>query len=103
MTAHLSLSEADLQRRLLDLARLRGWRVAHFRPARTAQGWRTPITGHPGFPDLGLARSGRILAVELKSATGRPTAEQLAWLDALGPFGRLWRPADWDAIVRTLQ
>ena len=100
-TAHLS--EAQLQARVIDLARLRGYRVAHFRPARTAQGWRTPITGHPGFPDLVIAKDGRFLAIELKSSTGRPTRDQLSWLDALGEHGRLWRPDDWDLIVAALR
>jgi hypothetical protein len=98
-----ALTEADLQRRVLDLARLRGWRVAHVRPARTAHGWRTPYEGDSGLPDLILARRGVVLLAELKSTTGRPTADQLAWLDAVGDHGRLWRPDDWPTITETLR
>jgi hypothetical protein len=100
MTA--TLSEAALQQRVIDLAMLRGYRVAHIRPARTAHGWRTPYEGHPGLPDLVLARDGRVLLAELKTGRGRVTPQQRAWLDAAGEHGRLWRPADWEAIMTEL-
>jgi hypothetical protein len=32
---------------VIELAKLRGWRTAHFRPARTAHGWRTAVLGLP--------------------------------------------------------
>lgn len=50
-----------------------------------------------GVPDLMLCapRNGfHGLAVELKAAKGRPTPEQLAWLDHLGSIG-------WMAVVCT--
>jgi hypothetical protein len=52
------VTEADLQATILDAARLLGWRACHFRPARTTRGWRTPVEGDPGFPDLTLAKAG---------------------------------------------
>lgn len=66
-------------------------------------GWRTKATAgrlkaqgvRPGFPDLILPqRRGGFsgLAIELKSATGRPTPEQLDWLDWLAAQG-------WQAVV----
>ncbi len=93
------MTEADFQRQIIDLARLHGWKVAHFRPARTEQGWRTPVSADgKGFPDLVLVR-GRVLFVELKSAKGRLTYEQHEWLDALTRAGaevHVWRPDDFD-------
>jgi len=80
-----------------------GWRCAHFRPARTAQGWRTPMQGDVGVPDLILARDGQVLLAELKSARGQPSADQELWLEALGAHARLWRPADWPAIQNELR
>ena len=77
-------AEADLQRTIIEAARLHGFRVAHFRPARTEKGWRTPLEGDAGFPDLILALDGSVLAWELKGERGRLTAEQEAWRDALG-------------------
>lgn len=48
-----SISEAELQSAVIELARTLGYRVAHFRAARTAQGWRTPVEADgAGFPDL---------------------------------------------------
>lgn len=94
----LLLTEDDLQARVIDLAQLHGWRVAHFRAARTGRGWRTPVEGDPGFPDLVLARGGRVILAELKSDTGRVEDTQHAWLFALGKHGRLWRPRDWPAV-----
>jgi VRR-NUC domain len=97
------LTEAAFQQRVIDLARLRGWRCCHFRPAPTVAGWRTPVTGDPGFPDLALARAGRLLAVELKSERGRLSPDQAAWLAQLGDHGRLWRPSNWTEIIKELQ
>jgi hypothetical protein len=66
-------------------------------------GWRTPVQGDPGTPDFVLARGGVVLLAELKTDRGRPTPDQVAWLGAAGGHGRLWRPADWDAILATLR
>lgn len=99
------MTEADLQRAVVELARLTGWRVAHFRPARTEHGWRTPVAADgAGFPDLVLARD-RLLFVELKADRGRLTDDQQVWLDRLehaGADARVWRPADWPEIEATL-
>lgn len=97
------MSEADWQRRLMDTARLAGWMCAHFRPAKTQRGrWVTPMAGDKGFPDLVLAKGGRLLLAELKTDKGKPTVEQQAWLAELGAHGRLWRPANWEAVLLDL-
>ncbi len=99
------MTEAAFQLQVLQLARLCGWRVAHFRPARTAKGWRTAVSGDgKGFPDLVLVRE-RVLFLELKTDSGRLTAEQAAWqaaLQAAGQLALVWRPADWPAIEAIL-
>jgi hypothetical protein len=93
------ISEDDLLRHIVDLARLHHWLIHHCRPARTATGWRTAITGHAGFPDLVLAKPGRLVVAELKSQTGRLSPEQDVWAGMLtlipGVEAYLWRPADW--------
>lgn len=99
----LRLSEDDLKTKIMDFAKLQGWRIVHIRPARTAKGWRTPYEGDPGLPDLIMARGGRVLLAELKAQTGRATPEQKLWLAAAGPNGRLWRPSDWPAIEEDLR
>lgn len=90
-----AMSEDELKAMVIQTAKLYGWRVCHFRPARTATGWRTPLEGDAGLPDLILARDGQVLLAELKSTRGKPTTEQLQWLEALGDHGRLWAPASW--------
>ncbi len=101
-------TEEEFLRQVIELARVFGWRTAHFRPAMTASGrWVTAVQGNgKGFPDLVLVRGDRILFVELKTDVGRLTNEQADWLSALKAAGAavyLWRPADWEQIVATLK
>lgn len=88
--------EDELQTMVIETAERYGWRVHHGRPAQNRNGkWLTPIQGHAGFPDLALARDGRVLLVELKSDVGKPSADQVLWLEAAGDNGRLWAPKQW--------
>lgn len=92
--------EHELQRAVVEAARLLGWRVAHFRPAQTKHGWRTPVSADgKGFPDLVLARD-RLLFVELKIHGRKRTAEQerwAEWLQAAGAEYHQWTDHDWHA------
>ena len=96
------MSEAALEEAVLDLAGMTGWLRAHFRPAMLpGGGWATHMSGDTGFPDLVLARPRRLAIVELKDSRGKPSAEQVRWLDVLETVAGeevdvcLWRPADW--------
>ena len=91
----------QFEEQVIELARLHGYRVAHFRPAETARGWRTPISGDPGLPDIVLAKDGVVHFFEIKTGRGRPDANQAAWLAAL-PNARVVRPEDWDELVALL-
>lgn len=105
-----TVSEADFQQRIIDFARLSGWRVAHFRAARVLRRgkevYETPVAADgKGWPDLVLVRD-RVLWVEAKSATGKLSADQTLWREALIRAGGLWycwRPEDWPEIVETLR
>jgi hypothetical protein len=109
------VTEAQLQAAVIECARLLGWRVAHFRPALTVKGWRTPVAGDgAGFPDLVLVRRGRLIFAELKSATGVTSVDQTVWLRELFAVGResddvveafVWQPGHWlsGEIERTLR
>ena len=108
-----AMSEADLTANVIAAARQLRYMAHHCRPARTNDGsWRTPIQGDAGFPDLCLARGGRVIYAELKREGKRPDAAQMAWAWALigneddeGGFPsamgngavsyRVWRPSDW--------
>lgn len=110
------LLERDFQDNVIQLARLLGWKIAHFRPAKTSKGWRTPMQGDKGFPDLVLAKKGRVIFAELKSEKGKVTADQWAWLEEvlgtvsiaddgstrLSPEAYVWRPSNIDEIQRIL-
>lgn len=101
------MSERELQDAVIELAKLLGWKAAHFRPARTGKGWRTPMQGDPGFPDVVLAREGRVLFLELKAERGKLSFSQEQWLEALAcecddrpcphPGVLVIRPENWTA------
>jgi len=99
------VTEADLQRQVIELAHLCGWQTMHVRRSIGAgQQW-TTSTSIAGWPDLTLWRAGAFLLVELKAERGRLTAEQHAVLSSLRAAGvdaRCWRPSDWPEIEATL-
>lgn len=97
------ISEADFLTAVITAARLYGWHVNHQRPAMARTGrYVTATTGHVGFPDIALARAGVVIVAELKTNRGRLGPGQGDWLDALGNYGRLWRPSDWADILQEL-
>lgn len=109
------LSERDLQQAVIDTARTFGFVVAHFRPAQTKHGWKTPVAADgKGFPDLliGQESTGRMIAAELKANGGKLTPEQEMWaavfraIAAVNPLVEyhVWTPAEWNdgSIVEIL-
>lgn len=96
MTGLPAMTEAQLQACVERTAQLLGWLRYHTRQSKGSVA---------GFPDLILLRNDRCLAVELKSAKGKPTTEQLMWLtafDAAHVETAIWRPADWhDGTIET--
>lgn len=109
----LKITEAEFTRQVLEYAKLKGWRTAHFRPARTKDGWRTAVSGDgKGFPDLLMVRQGRMIVAELKVGKNKVSEAQKAWLNAFVTIVRLWTgammrvdiwtPDDWPEIERML-
>ena len=86
------MNEAQFTTIVIEMAKALGWLVYHQRPARTAKGWRTALQGHAGFPDLVLAKDGRVIFAELKSAKGRLSDAQKGWLEALDIGKRIQHP-----------
>ena len=101
--------EAEFQAQVMQLAKLRGWRSAHFRRSRTKTGWSTAVAGDGvGWPDLFLVRAttGQKLAAELKVPPNKVTPEQTQWLsdmEACGIPAFVWCPKDWDEIETVLE
>jgi hypothetical protein len=117
----LKVSELDFRRQLVGtkppgLAIIFGWEHVGFRPAQTAHGWRTPVTGSLGlgWPDLVLvrARDRRLIFAELKADDGKLSPDQEHVLEVLRPleneFGPridvcVWYPRDLGAIAEILR
>jgi N-dimethylarginine dimethylaminohydrolase len=100
------VNEAAHQDAVVEYARLTRWRVAHFRRALNKRGVHMTAVAYDakGFPDLVLVRD-RVVFAELKAKGRKRTPEQEAWaewLEAAGAEYHLWRPTDWDEIVRVL-
>jgi VRR-NUC domain len=108
-------SERDFGSWVEDLLTLRSWLWQHQRPAQTAKGWRTAISGTAGLPDIVAVRlnpgcdpdesdSYSLLFIELKSERGKVRPDQELWIDLLGTCAEVyvWRPSDRPEIERVL-
>lgn len=99
------MTEDQLVAAILDALARAGWKACHFRPARTAYGWRTAVQGHAGAPDIIAVHPDRgVLLIEAKSDRGALRPEQVewrAWAEAAsarfpGAIAyRVVRPRDW--------
>jgi hypothetical protein len=76
------MTEDELLTAITEAATYLGWRWTHTRRSDKAQ-----IMGHSGFPDLVLARNGKVFFLELKAEKGRTSPDQVAWLEELAPCG----------------
>lgn len=100
------ITEAEFQSTVVELLGALGYQHLHVRrTVGRGRRW-TTSTNLIGWPDLLAWRPGRIVAIELKSEGGKPTAEQVAVLGSLsaaGVEGRVVRPSDWDGLVEWLR
>lgn len=94
-------TEAQLERAVIDMARLMGYMVHGVRPAFRQSGeFSDPLKGDRGFPDLILVGNRRIIYVELKSDKSYLAPEQKIWRDRLVAAGAdycVFRPRNWSA------
>jgi hypothetical protein len=103
--------ERDYQTTILGAAKILGWRSAHFRPARTAHGWRTAVEGDgKGFPDLLLVHpaAGFVWFIEVKRDDNRKLdTDQEAWRMALIMAGAVHKvvlvPSELDRFLDELK
>ena len=98
---HLGVKEDDFLAAVIELATLCHWLVYHTYDSRRSQA---------GFPDLVLVKPDKLIFAELKTAKGTVRPAQKEWLDTLAAVSidqsqieiYLWRPDDWDGIVKIL-
>lgn len=116
------MTEDELLNEVQKLAKLNGWLMAHFRPARTGRTyiskgqikelWVTPMQGDPGFMDCVLAKKkpeycphcNRVTSrfdLELKTEKGTLSKGQPEWLTATG--GQVLRPSGLEWLARRLR
>lgn len=101
-------TEEGFLQAVMAFAKLNGWRSAHFRPAKTAKGWRTAVGGEgKGFPDLVMIHPAlqKMVVAELKVGRNTTTHDQDVWLDHFKEVCDdvyVWRPTDWPTIQKVL-
>jgi hypothetical protein len=89
-------SEKAFMATVVKFARRRGYTVYHTHDSRKSA---------EGFPDLIIAKTGRLVVAELKMVGNAPTVAQEVWLDLFKSAGILtfvWYPRDWPEIEATL-
>lgn len=91
------MTEAEFQTNVIDLAKTLGWLVHH-----DGGDVRRTTYGDPGFPDLVLAKGGRVVFLELKSEKGKLTDTQYAWSEAIYEKMHVVRPSDMQWIAQLL-
>jgi len=107
------MTEAQLQRTVLEISTLSGWRSLHLATAQVRGRWMTAMVGQGrGWPDYFGVRDTRAVVAELKGydskgRLGQLEAEQWEWLYALqqvpGIEAYLWTPDDVDEIAAILR
>lgn len=101
--------ELEYEATILSAAQTAGWRRHGERPAQSKKGWRTPIKGEAGWPDLFLVRGPEAVAAELKVIRpgNVPTTDQIAWIEKLAAVPGitalvLWLPRELDLFNTAL-
>ena len=109
-----TISEADWQDKVVEVARHSGWVVSHFGAAQTEHGWVTPVRyDGKGFPDCLFINTARwlMLFIEFKTDKGYLSDEQLSWANWIEAIEEaapdvvkyyLWRPAAESEIIEYL-
>lgn len=113
-------TEREFTQQVVDLARMFGFEHVHFRPAKTAHGWRTPVEGSmgEGWPDWILVRERdrRLIFAELKGDGGKVSPAQERVLEILRSLDTgirpvnsarvevfVWHPSDLEQIAEVLR
>ena len=100
------MTENELLKNVLAIAKMRGWLVFHALPAYKNERWATHFNGDAGFPDLCLVHAtGGVCFAELKAGRNKLTVAQMRWRRALLEADYehyIWYPEDMQAITDRL-
>lgn len=91
-----TIPEKHLQATVQSILTFYGWLWFHAPDNKPDRNGRVQNI-RAGFPDLVAVRGRRTVYIELKRETGRVTADQQRWHDALRRAGNevyVWRPSD---------
>jgi len=109
----IKISESAWQKQVIEIAQYAGFRVAHFRGVRVQRKdgsvyYQTPVQAQGvGYPDLCMVKGNRLIYAELKREGGKPTPEQVEWLEALskvpGVECFLWKPSDYEVVLEVMR
>lgn len=106
MTAAARPLEVDCERTIIEAAHTLGYLVHGSRPAGHKAGWRTPLKGDKGWPDLVIVGHGQCFVVEIKRKPNRLEPAQQAWFDALNAAGvdvrLVWVPEQQQDLIDML-
>ena len=92
-----TITEAQFTRQVVQLARTFQYAVYHTFMSKWSE---------KGFPDLCLAKAGRLIFAELKSEIGKVSQKQEEWLDVLKAAGAetyIWRPNQFEEVATILR
>lgn len=87
-------SETEFMEQIIAYLQLQGWFVHHVRPGFGRGGFKTQVSGNPGFPDIVAAQGGRVAFIEVKAEDGALKPHQVEWLNRL--MGYKLKPTLWD-------
>ena len=90
------MTENELKHQILRIARLNGWMQHNDGQSRVMH-----KSGDDGYPDLTLARDGRVIWIECKTETGMQSSGQRAWQMML-PNYHLVRPSQMRLVMDLL-
>lgn len=92
-----SMTEAELQRSIVEAAEKLGYRCHHETDSRKSKG---------GFPDLHIVGHSRQMVLELKSDQGESRPDQRQWIkeyQSAGVDARFVYPEDLDGVLEELR
>lgn len=91
------MKEVEWQQKVIETCNWLNLRVYHTYDSRRS---------NAGYPDLTIVGPRGVIFAELKTDKGKMSPQQEAWIGELGNAGQqayVWRPSDFDRVLRQLK